>query len=211
MESTPKLYGKAEIEFALSAVGAHCAKPVKAYLIGGCAMSFRSLKPSTKDADLLFEDELSEKRFFEASLESGFKELFPGSKYLPLTAKDIVFSKKTGLQLDLFAKTVMAGLSLSPSMAKRAESSFRKGKFELLLAAKEDIYLFKAITDRPFPRDYEDLLTLQQSGLDWDVVIAEYETQVRGRKIEKNLKAKMEKLREEGITNPLMRVVGSKS
>ncbi|MFQ5406300.1 MAG: hypothetical protein ACE5DI_04040 [Candidatus Micrarchaeia archaeon] len=39
-------------------------RPLKVFLIGGCAMTFRNLKPSTKDVDLLFEDELGEKAFF---------------------------------------------------------------------------------------------------------------------------------------------------
>ena len=48
MESTPKLFKKQDIETAISDAGLLCTKPVKAYLIGGCAMTFRKLKPSTK-------------------------------------------------------------------------------------------------------------------------------------------------------------------
>jgi hypothetical protein len=65
--------------------------------------------------------------------------------------------------------------------------------------------LFKAITTRPFPRDYEDLLTLQQSGLDWKTVFSEFEAQVKGRDIEANLRKKLLALKKNGVLNPLIR------
>ena len=199
-------YSKKGIDEVLQAVGVQLSKPVDAYLIGGCCMAFRNLKPSTKDADLLFEDELQEQRFFSAMKEVGFKELFPGSYDVPLKAKDIVVNDD-GLQFDLFAKQVMRGLSLSDGMRRRAEKHAQYGKLTVLLASKEDVYLFKSITDRPFPRDYEDLVTLQRSSLDWKAVIKEYEAQVKGKEIEQNLKKKLAALKKEGILNPLMRAV----
>lgn len=170
-------------------------------------MTFRNLKPSTKDADLLFADELEEHAFFRALRETGFEELFPGSEYVPLKAKDVVIGKD-GLQFDLFAKTVMGGLSLSSSMIRRAEKFLQSGKAEFFLASLEDIYLFKAITNRPFPRDYEDLLLIQQTGkVDWDAVYSEYEKQVKGKDCEENLLKKARKLKEDGITNPFIRKI----
>ncbi|MEK6924209.1 MAG: hypothetical protein AABW54_03155 [Candidatus Micrarchaeota archaeon] len=197
-------YSRKDIDAALQAAGKALSKPVDAYLIGGCAMTFRNLKPSTKDADLLFEEELEEQRFFTALREAGFRELFPGSYDVPLKAKDILIND-SGLQFDLFAKQVMGGLRLTAAMKKRAEKHAEYGKLAVFLAAKEDVYLFKAITDRPFPRDYEDLLTLQQSGLDWNAITAEYEAQIKGRPIEANLVKKLAKLKEQGITTPLMK------
>ncbi len=201
-----KQFSKKDIEEALREAGKHLEREVKAYLIGGCAMTFRNLKPSTKDADLLFADEIEEQRLFKALIHSGFKELFPGSYDVPLKAKDILINEN-GLQFDLFSKQVMDGLHLSPTMKKRAEKFAGYGKLAVLLGSKEDIYLFKAITDRPFPRDFEDLLTLQQSGLDWEAVIEEYQAQVRGSPIEENLRKKMEQLKRQGIINPLNRLV----
>jgi len=98
-------------------------------------------------------------------------------------------------------------LSLSEAMAKRAEKYGGYGKLNVFLASKEDGYLFKAITSRPFPRDYEDLVTLQQSGLDWKAVAKEYEEQVKGKPIEENLVKKLAELKKQGIINPLMKIV----
>ncbi|HIH20614.1 TPA: hypothetical protein HA244_05075 [Candidatus Micrarchaeota archaeon] len=136
----------------------------------------------------------------------GFEELFPGSYDVPLKAKDILVNGE-GLQFDLFAKQVMRGLSRSPTMRKRAQAHAQYGKLAVLLAAKEDIYLFKAITDRPFPRDYEDLVTLQQSTLDWKAITEEYAKQIKGRQIEENLRRKLAALKKQGRVNPLMKVV----
>jgi hypothetical protein len=201
-----KQFSNKDIKDALQEAGKHIERIVKAYLIGGCAMTFRNLKPSTKDADLLFAEEIDEQRLFKALMQTGFKELFPGSYDVPLKAKDILINEN-GLQFDLFSKQVMGGLRLSPAMKKRAEKYAEYGKLTVLLGSKEDIYLFKAITDRPFPRDFEDLLTLQQSGLDWKAIIGEYESQVKGRPIEENLLKKMELLKRHGIINPLNRLV----
>lgn len=199
-----RMYSKRDIEEALEEAGRHLEKPVDAFLIGGCAMTFRNLKPATKDADLLLVGELEEKRLFDAMLAAGFTELFPGSEYVPLKAKDILLAKN-GLQFDLFAGRVMGGLRLSSAMKSRAVLHKEYGKLRLYLASKEDVYLFKAVTDRPFPRDYEDLLTLQQSGLDWKAVILEYEKQIKGGGLEAYLRKKLSELKKGGIINPLMR------
>jgi len=75
------------------------------------------------------------------------------------------------------------------------------------MASKEDVYLLKALTTRPFPRDYEDLLTLQQTGLNWNAVTAEYESQVKNTPLEQNLATKMSYLKKQGITNPLVKTI----
>ncbi len=198
------MYSRHDIEKVLEEAGKHLERRVDVYLIGGCAMTFRNLKPATKDADLLLSSELDEAALFEAMRSAGLEELFPGSKYVPLKAKDILVAKN-GLQFDLFAKAVMGGLRLTKAMKERAELHKEYGRLRLFLASKEDVFLFKAITDRPFPRDYEDLLTLQQSGLDWKAVINEYKLQVKGSKLEKNLSKKLSELKKTGTINPLMR------
>jgi len=199
-----KQYSKRDIDAVFTGVSKVLSKRVSVLLIGGCAMTFRNLKPSTKDVDLLFEDELSEQAFFSALKRVGFKELFPGSYLIDLKAKDILINDD-GLQFDLFTKTVMGGLTLSPAMKNRAEKHADYGLLSAFLASKEDVYLFKAITTRPFPRDYEDLLTLQQSGLDWSAVISECCAQVKGRKMDGNLRKKLSALKRNGVTNPLIR------
>ncbi len=204
MSEASKLYSKNDIENVLQKAGSFLKRPVEAFLIGGCAMTFRNLKPATKDADLLLEDELSEKFLFDALREAGLTELFPGSYQIEVKAKDILIASN-GLQFDLFAENVLGGLSLSDSMKKRAEEHGDYGKLKLFIASKEDIYLFKGITDRPYPRDYEDMVTLQQSGLDWKGVIDCFEEQIGGKAIEQKLRKKLGELKQKGFTNPLAR------
>ncbi len=197
-------YSKKDIEAVFSTVGGFLERPVEVILFGGCSMTFRNLKPSTKDVDLLFEDDIGEKTMFGALKDAGFEELFPGSYQIDLKAKDILINKD-GLQFDLFTKTVMGGLSLTGAMQKRAKKHAQYGKLAVFLAAKEDVYLFKAITSRPFPRDFEDLVTLQQSGLDWKAVVSEFKAQIKGRPLEGTLRRKLSELKKAGFVNPLMR------
>lgn len=200
----PKMYSKLDIENVLQKAGSFVKRPVEAFLIGGCAMTFRNLKPATKDADLLLEDELSEKILFDALRESGLTELFPGAHQIEVKAKDILITKD-GLQFDLFAENVLRGLSLTQSMKKRAEKHAEYRKLKVYLASKEDIYLFKAITDRPYPRDYEDMITLQQSGLNWKEIVSGFEEQIQGKAIEQKLRKKLGELKQQGYINPLAR------
>ena len=168
MASTPKRFSKTDIETVIEEACAKVEKPLELYLIGGCAMTFRDIKPATKDADALFEDALGRHHFFEALKEIGFTELFPGLNYSETKKMDVL--ERNGLGFDLFAFQVFDGLRLTPSMKKRAERFSDYGKVSVFLASLEDIYLFKAITDREYPRDYVDLVPLAQAGLDWDKV-----------------------------------------
>ena len=204
------MFSNKDIEKAFEKTQASLEKPVSVFLIGGCAMTFRNLKPATKDVDALFEDEIQENDFLQALLKSGFNELFPGSKYLDLKAKDIVIDEN-GLQIDLFTRQVMGGLMLTESMKMRAEKHRQIGKLAIFLASLEDIYLFKAITSRPFPRDFEDLVTIQQSSPDWNTIYKEYVDQVKGKPIEKNLLEKARKLTEAGISNPFIKKIRKNS
>jgi hypothetical protein len=200
-------YSKDDIDEVLKGVGSKLAKPLDCYLIGGCAMTFYSLKPVTKDADVLFEDDLAEHNFLTALKKIGFEDLFPGAEEFNVKAKDILIGPN-GLTFDLFSKTVMGGLTLNASMRKRAGKVGVYGKLAVYLAAKEDIYLFKAITNRKPPRDYEDLVTLQQSGLDWKTVTKEYETQIKDRdELRERLKTKLDYLASKGIMSPLRRAL----
>ena len=204
MPETKKMYSKTDIENVLQKAGSVLKKPIEAFLIGGCAMTFRNLKPATKDADLLLEDELSEKILFDALREIGLMELFPGSYQIEVKAKDILIAQN-GLQFDLFAENVLGGLTLNENMKKRAEKHAEYGKLTIYIASKEDIYLFKAITDRPYPRDYEDMITLQQSGLNWKEVTSCFEEQIQGKPIEQKLRKKLGELKQQGYINPLIR------
>jgi len=199
-------YTNQDILNVLETAGPNIRSPVTAYFIGGCAMTFRNLKPSTKDVDVLFSDDVSEKSMFEALMQIGFEELFPGAHELELNAKDILVNSD-GLQFDLFTKIVMGGLRLTPAMQRRASTLGSYGELAVCLASKEDFYLFKAITDRPFPRDFEDLITLQQSSLDWKSVLSEYAAQIQGRPLEQNLRRKLTELKKAGYDNPLIRHV----
>lgn len=47
------MFNKQELENLLHEVGRNIEKSLKIYMIGGCALSFKGLKESTKDIDII--------------------------------------------------------------------------------------------------------------------------------------------------------------
>jgi len=60
-------------------------------------------------------------------------------------------------------------------MVSRATDFYSKKLLKVMLASKEDIFLFKGITERE--TDLEDMRLLAESGLDWKVIEKECQYQ----------------------------------
>lgn len=81
---------------------------------------------------------------------------------------------------------------------------FKEGNLSVFLASKEDIFLFKGITERS--ADLDDMRIIVESGLDWDVVFEEclYQSKSSGRLWENALYGNLVDLREiYGIRSPI--------
>lgn len=74
----------------------------------------------------------------------------------------------SGIQLDLFNQVVCNALELSETITKRATHHTDMGKLHIHLISMEDIVLFKSITERE--ADLDDIRTLAEVGLDWNIV-----------------------------------------
>ena len=161
-----KQFDAAYIDKELGEIGARVRKPIKVYLIGGCAMSFRKLKESTKDIDIVFRNSADCAIFSDA--------LFGAQYWLPFEVKDEherlgtvkMYENRDGFHLDLFMKRVCRKMELSKGMAERAEPYKKYGKMEIYLVSKEDIFLFKSLASEGRKRDLADMQVLYP-GLDW--------------------------------------------
>jgi len=81
----------------------------------------------------------------------------------------------------VFVKRVLKGLYLSDSMIQRIEaiSEFSQHEFfKIYLISKEDLFLFKCVTPLERTRDTEDLITLIETGLDYNLIIEELKHQI---------------------------------
>ncbi len=164
------------IDTELEIIGSRIKRPLSVYLIGGCAMSFRGLKESTKDIDIVFKNDLDYELFCDALFGAQYFEPFTiKSEHENLKAARM-FENKDGFHLDLFVKQVVGKLILSKSMIQRAEKYKQYGKLTVYILSREDIFLFKGLASESRKRDLGDMQILYPN-LNWKYIEAELRTQ----------------------------------
>jgi len=150
------------------------------FMIGGCSMSLRGLKPSTKDVDLIFTEKNELNVFAETLERRGYSKSFEtGGEYAKLEAQ-VIYRKEDSAGFDLFLNKVCGGLVLSGAMKKRALNFQEFGKLQVFLCSEEDVFVFKSITERP--RDVDDMAALIKAKLDdfdWNAIKNEVEEQTK--------------------------------
>ncbi|MFC7251846.1 DUF6036 family nucleotidyltransferase [Halomicroarcula sp. GCM10025324] len=164
------------IRSELERIGQQLDDPLIVFLIGGGSMAFRELKETTKDIDLIVSsgDDLSQLQ--AVLLEIGYEIVQePDEEYEELGAQRIL-ENGDGCRIDIFNQQVIGKLILSPGIRERSERYLDPGNLVVELVSPEDIFLFKAVAGRV--DDIEDMFSLIQTGLDFDIVEAELETQV---------------------------------
>ncbi|EMA28278.1 DUF6036 family nucleotidyltransferase [Haloarcula japonica] len=163
------------IESELRRVGRQLETELTVYLIGGGAMAFRGLKNTTKDIDLIVSsgDEL---RVLQAALLANGYDIVkePGEEYDDLGAQRIL-ENDDGCRIDIFNQQVIDKLVLSEGMRRRSEAYLDAGRLSVALVSSEDIFLFKSVAGRT--DDIEDMFSLVQTELDFDVIEDELELQ----------------------------------
>lgn len=180
--------------------------PSQIFVIGGLALISYGLKEATKDVDVVVSS-LEDLRTLIDSLKSiDYAELEGPSVYSPYKEMEIsvVMENADGFRWDIFHKKICNRLLFSENMASRVVEFYSKGSLKLSLASKEDIFLFKGITERE--ADLDDMRLLAESGLDWLVVKNEciYQSNYSGRLWEDALVQKLIDLRERyGIRSPI--------
>jgi|AntDeeMinimDraft_6_1070357.scaffolds.fasta_scaffold01815_3 hypothetical protein len=164
------------IESELRRVGRQLETELTVYLIGGGAMSFRGLKETTKDIDLIVSDG-DDLRVLQAVLLGNGYDIVkePGEEYDDLGAQRIL-ENDDGCRIDIFNQQVIDKLVLSDGMRRRSESYLDAGGLSVALVSAEDIFLFKSVAGRT--DDIEDMFSLVQTELDFDVIEDELEQQI---------------------------------
>lgn len=146
-------------------------------MIGGGAMAFYDIKDATKDIDVIVQSG-KEIRRLQSALESlGYSVLEDlDTEYEQLGAQRIL-ENGDGCRFDVFNRQVVGKLILSESMRERSQPIEEMGDLTVSVAATEDIFLFKSVAGRT--GDIADMNTLVQTGLTFDAIESEIETQIR--------------------------------
>ena len=203
--SSRERFGRDYIEAELKRIAEHLQTDVDAYLIGGGAMSLRNLKDTTKDIDLVVANEEAFSRLMGTLRELGYEEVTDlGEEYAELGARHCI-RNEDGCQLDLFHRQIADKLFFSEGMQSRSEEFLSTDDLSVGLVSLEDIFIFKAVAERP--DDISDMATLVQTRLDFDVIEQEIEAQVEligGERFITVIASSLEELdSEEGIQTPL--------
>ena len=164
------------IRSELERIGQQLDNPLTVFLIGGGSMAFRGLKETTKDIDLIVSsgDDLSQLQV--VLLELGYEIVQePDEEYEELGAQRIL-ENDDRCRIDIFNQQVIDKLVLSDGMRRRSEAYLDAGELSVALVSAEDIFLFKSVAGRT--DDIEDMFSLVQTELDFDVIEDELEQQI---------------------------------
>ncbi len=163
------MFNKEELESLLEHVGEKIEKPMKIYMIGGCALSFKGLKETTKDIDIIVTSKADFGIFDKSMKENGFQSMSGRESEFYLTA--LAVYKKEESRIDVFLKQVGKMLFLTKSMILRAEKYMKYDKLDVYLISNEDIFLFKTMTSRE--GDIYDCDRIMRGNVDYDVIYEE--------------------------------------
>ena len=159
---------------------------VSVYLIGGGNLALRGVKESTKDIDIIVKNKTQFSlltKVFETPIHGRPIYLRQyKSEWDYNLGMSVRYKHPSGdYFIDVFIKRVLGGLYLSKNMIQRAEiiPEFSQHRFfKIYLISKEDIFLFKCVTSLERIRDTEDLITLIEMGLDYNLIIEELKHQL---------------------------------
>ena len=164
------------IRSELECIGQQLHEPLTVFLIGGGSMAFRGLKDTTKDIDLIVASGADLGQLQAVLLELGYDIVRePDEEYEELGAQRIL-ENDDGCRIDVFNQQVIDKLMLSEGIRQRSDRHLDPGNLTVALVSPEDIFLFKAVAGRV--DDIEDMFSLMQTGLNFDVVDAELAAQI---------------------------------
>ena len=141
--------------------------------IGGTAMMFEGYKTTTKDIDLVFKNNKDRNIFIKAIEKLGYSKrslkLVYEEKNLKSKDKPLMYSRGEE-RFDLFVKNVF-GIKVNFEEFLKRHDYIGKKELVILTLSKEDLILFKSVTNRE--KDYEDIETIVklEPNIDWDKIV----------------------------------------
>lgn len=198
------VFNRNELERKLRDIGSSLKHEVKVYLLGGCAMTFRGQKSSTKDVDFVVDSPQSLKHLVVSMKSLGFSDVIQLPEDYQKLGASFVMRDSDGFQVDLFYKRVCNGLDINDRIERRAKAFGIFNNLHIYLMAPEDIFLFKGITERE--ADLDDMRILVEGGIDWNIVKEECLLQEKRQIWEALLTNKLLQLKERyGIESPIIK------
>jgi hypothetical protein len=178
-----RVFGREDILNELKRIGRKLKRETTIFLIGGAVMSLDRLKRGTKDIDVILTNAEDFNTVTNVLKDLGCRPIKDRSEeYLHLGAS-LFCQDKRGCRFDLFLNQVVKMIILSEEMKMRSRELGDFGNLKVRLVSNEDIFLFKSVSVRR--GDLEDMRTLVEAGLDYDVIFDEIMNQkeLQGREL----------------------------
>lgn len=166
-------YPLGRLRAEMQGLDAHLAQPVDVYLIGGCAMTYASLKDVTKDIDLVLRDHASLATLERALEAAGYTSTTRIDRAYEALGASRYFDKPASPRWDVYVRRVCRKLLLSPGMIARAvreEPALQRLRVHRV--APSDVFIFKSITERIGDKEDMDAI-FARAPLPWDAVLDE--------------------------------------
>ena len=153
---------------------------IKIYMIGGGALIRYGIKETTKDLDMIVEDNGNFEVLKNALFDINFHEVADVTPAYKNLCTSTIMERRNSPRIDIFIKKVCGGLVLTKSMKERASLKIRYNNIKIHILSPEDIFLFKAFSSRE-----GDLIDCERiilkTKINWNVILAEYIKQQKAR------------------------------
>lgn len=124
------------------------SEPITLFIIGGSGLIFYDLKETTKDFYAILKNSCETAVLVDALKKLGYSSLGLqqiSRSYRKMEAHNL--ENQDGFRWDIFDRQVCNRLALSNEMKSRGTDFYTKEALKALLASKDDIFLFKGITE----------------------------------------------------------------
>lgn len=198
------------IDLELANLATKISKETTLFMIGGLALIQYGLKAATKDIDIVVGHEEELHRLINSLEQLGYRSLDNGviSKAYKEMETARILENSDGFRWDIFYRQICGALILTREMARRAKNFYKEKFLTIKIVSKEDIFLFKGITERE--TDLNDMRLLAETGLDWAVIKEEcrIQSELTGRLWENALLGNLQELRSKyRIKSPIEKVL----
>lgn len=202
-------FNRQYIENELRKLAAVLRQKTTVFVAGGAAMAFYGLKEATKDIDVIAQSGSDVDSLVSVLRTLGYADPSPALTidYRQMKASAIL-ENSDGFRWDIFEWVIAGKLSLSKGMIKRSRRLTDNRELQARFLSKEDIFLLKSVTDRE--GDIEDMGTIAESGIDWNVIAEECELQASRSGVlwEDALCSRLIDLREgRGVASPIEKII----
>lgn len=170
-------FGREYIVNELYKISSKITMPINLFVIGGLVLIQFGLKEATKDVDVVVQSKRELDALTEVLGSLGYRSpsLVEMSRAYEAMEASEILENGDKFRWDIFYGRVCGALSFSPEMISRANIFYKQKSLSVALASKEDIFLFKGITERE--ADLDDMRLLVESGLEWKVIEQECRNQ----------------------------------